>query len=118
MTLAGQVAIITGATSGIGARTAELFANEGARVVIAGRRQERGQRLARALGDRACFVRTDVTVEADVERMIAHAVDRFGGLDCLINNAGRSPNTRPSRMSIWSSSTRSWRFMCAPFSQG
>jgi NAD(P)-dependent dehydrogenase (short-subunit alcohol dehydrogenase family) len=90
MTLAGQVAIITGATSGIGARTAELFANEGARVVIAGRRQERGQRLARALGDRACFVRTDVTVEADVERMIAHAVDRFGGLDCLINNAGRS----------------------------
>lgn len=90
MTLAGKVAIITGATSGIGARTAEVFVSEGARVVIAGRRQERGERLARSLGDRASFVRTDVTVEADIEHMIAHAVDRFGGLDCLINNAGRS----------------------------
>lgn len=90
MTLAGKVAIITGATSGIGARTAEVFVSEGARVVIAGRRQERGERLARALGERASFVRTDVTVEADVEHMIAHTVDRFGGLDCLINNAGRS----------------------------
>lgn len=90
MTLAGKVAIITGATSGIGARTAEMFVSEGAQVVIAGRRQERGERLARALGARASFVRTDVTVEADIEHMIAHAVDRFGGLDCLINNAGRS----------------------------
>jgi NAD(P)-dependent dehydrogenase (short-subunit alcohol dehydrogenase family) len=90
MTLAGKVAIITGATSGIGARTAAVFVSEGAKVVIAGRRQERGERLARTLGDRACFVRTDVTVEAEVEHMIAHAVDRFGGLDCLINNAGRS----------------------------
>lgn len=90
MTLAGKIAIITGATSGIGARTAEVFVSEGARVVIAGRRQERGERLARSLGDRASFVRTDVTVEADIEHMIAHAVDRFGGLDCLVNNAGRS----------------------------
>lgn len=90
MTLAGKVAIITGATSGIGARTAEVFVSEGARVVIAGRRQERGERLARALGDHASFVRTDVTVETDIERMVAHAVDRFGGLDCLINCAGRS----------------------------
>ena len=90
MTLAGKVAVITGGTSGIGARTAEIFISEGAKVVIAGRRQERGERLARALGDDASFVRTDVTVEAEVERMIAHAVDRFGRLDCLINSAGRS----------------------------
>ena len=90
MTLVGKVAVITGATSGIGARTAEVFVGEGAKVVIAGRRQERGESLARALGDGASFIRTDVTVEADIERMIAHAVDRFGRLDCLINNAGRS----------------------------
>ena len=90
MTLAGKVAVITGGTSGIGARTAEVFISEGAKVVIAGRRQERGERLASALGDGASFIRTDVTSEAEVERMIAHAVDRFGRLDCLINNAGRS----------------------------
>lgn len=90
MTLVGKVAVITGGTSGIGARTAEVFVHEGARVVICGRRRERGDRLARALGEAASFVCTDVTVEADVERMIGHAVDRFGRLDCLINNAGRS----------------------------
>lgn len=89
-TLAGKVAVITGATSGIGARTAEMFVDEGAQVVMAGRRAERGDRLARALGTRASFIRTDVTIEAEVERMIAHAVERFGRLDCLINNAGRS----------------------------
>lgn len=90
MTLTGKVAVITGGTSGIGARAAEVFISEGARVVIAGRRRERGEKLASALGDHASFVRTDVSIEADVERMIAHAVDRFGRVDCLINNAGRS----------------------------
>src|SRR5690348_12603723 len=88
--LLGKVAVITGATSGIGARTAEVFVAEGAQVVIAGRRQDRGERLARALGKSASFIRTDVSVEAEVERMVAHTVDRFGRLDCLINNAGRS----------------------------
>lgn len=84
----GKVAVITGGTSGIGARTAELFITEGARVVIAGRREEKGQQLVRALGDAASFIRTDVTRESDVEAMIAHAVQKFGRLDCLINNAG------------------------------
>jgi len=86
--LEGKVAVITGSTSGIGARTAELFVAEGARVVIAGRREERGRQLARALGEAASFIRTDVTNEADVEAMIAHAVKTFGRLDCLMNNAG------------------------------
>lgn len=87
-TLEGKVAVITGSTSGIGARTAELFVAEGARVVIAGRREEKGRQMARALGDAASFIRTDVTRESDVEAMIAHAVQTFGRLDCLINNAG------------------------------
>ena len=87
--LEGKVAVITGGTSGIGARTAEVFVAAGAKVVIAGRREHRGERLARRLGDPACFVRTDVSVEADVKAMIYHAVDRFGRLDCLMNNAGR-----------------------------
>jgi NADP-dependent 3-hydroxy acid dehydrogenase YdfG len=87
-TLEGKVAVITGSTSGIGARTAELFVAEGARVVIAGRREERGWQLARALGVAASFIRTDVSNEADVEAMIAHAVNVFGRLDCLMNNAG------------------------------
>jgi NAD(P)-dependent dehydrogenase (short-subunit alcohol dehydrogenase family) len=89
LSLSGKVAIISGGTSGIGARTAEVFVAEGAKVVIAGRRQERGERLARKLGDAASFIRTDVSIEADVKAMIDHAVDRFGRLDCLMNNAGR-----------------------------
>ncbi len=86
--LDGKVAVITGSTSGIGARTAEVFVAEGAKVVIAGRRQQRGETLAQRLGPAASFIRTDVTVEADVKAMIDHAVDRFGRLDCLMNNAG------------------------------
>ena len=86
--LEGKCAVITGSTSGIGARTAELFVAEGACVVIAGRREDRGRQVARALGDAASFIRTDVTREGDVEAMIAHAVRTFGRLDCLMNNAG------------------------------
>ena len=88
LALEGKVAVITGGTSGIGARTAELFVAEGAKVVIAGRRKDRGERLAQRLGEGARFIRTDVSVEADVKAMIDHALDRFGRLDCLMNNAG------------------------------
>lgn len=87
--LEGKVAVITGATSGIGARTAEVFVAQGAKVVLAGRREERGNKLAQKLGGAANFIRTDVSIEAEVEAMIAHAVERFGRLDCLMNNAGR-----------------------------
>lgn len=87
--LEGKVAVVTGGTSGIGACTAEVFVANGAKVVIAGRRQDRGKKLAEKLGDAASFKPTDVSVEADVKAMIGHAVDRFGRLDCLINNAGR-----------------------------
>src|SRR5713226_5779779 len=83
-----KVAVITGGTSGIGARTAEVFAANDAKVVIAGRRKDRGERLAQKLGEAASFIRADVSVEADVKNMIDHAVHRFGRLDCLMNNAG------------------------------
>lgn len=56
--LQGKVAVISGSTSGIGARTAELFVAEGAHVVIAGRRDQRGRQLARSLGEAASFIRT------------------------------------------------------------
>jgi NAD(P)-dependent dehydrogenase (short-subunit alcohol dehydrogenase family) len=86
--LNGKVAIVTGGTSGIGARTAQLFAAEGAHVVISGRRVDVGEAAARALGNDACFMRADVSVEADVAAVIAFAVERHGRLDCLVNNAG------------------------------
>ena len=88
LSLARKVAIITGGTSGIGARTAALFVEKGARVVIAGRRRERGEQLALALGEFARFVPTDVAVESDVKAMIEQAMTWFGRIDCLVNNAG------------------------------
>jgi NAD(P)-dependent dehydrogenase (short-subunit alcohol dehydrogenase family) len=86
--LEGKVAVITGGTSGIGARTAEVFVANRAKVVIAGRRAEKGEALVRKLGAAASFRRTDVTVEAEIKALIDHVVSRFGRLDCLINNAG------------------------------
>ena len=88
LSLERKVAVITGGTSGIGARTAALFVEEGARVVIAGRRRKRGEQLARALGESARFVPTDVAVESDIKAMIGQAMTWFGRIDCLINNAG------------------------------
>jgi NAD(P)-dependent dehydrogenase (short-subunit alcohol dehydrogenase family) len=86
--LPGKVMVVTGGTSGIGAETARLFAAEGAKVVIAGRRRDEGEALAAALGPDAWFVRADVRDEADVEALIAGTVDRYGRLDILVNNAG------------------------------
>jgi NAD(P)-dependent dehydrogenase (short-subunit alcohol dehydrogenase family) len=86
--LDGKVAVITGATSGIGASTAELFVTEGAYTVIAGRRAAEGEALAKRLGARCLFLKTDVTDEAQVRALIALAVEKHGRLDCLFNNAG------------------------------
>jgi len=86
--LEGKVAIITGGTSGIGERAATVFTGEGAMVVIAGRRESEGTAVAARLGENASFIKTDVLDEAQVEAMVAHAITRFGRLDCLFNNAG------------------------------
>jgi NAD(P)-dependent dehydrogenase (short-subunit alcohol dehydrogenase family) len=88
--LDGKVAVVTGATSGIGERIAELFVAEGARVVAAGRRVEEGKALESRCGKALQFIRTDVAVEADVKAMIDHAITSFGRLDCVVNNAGTS----------------------------
>jgi NAD(P)-dependent dehydrogenase (short-subunit alcohol dehydrogenase family) len=84
--LDGKVAIDTGGTSGIGERIVELFVEEGARVVVAARREQEGAALEDRLGVR--FIRTDVASEADVKAMVDHAMKSFGRVDCLVNNAG------------------------------
>ena len=86
--LSEKVAVITGGTSGIGEATAALFVSEGANVVICGRSEEKGQKLAESLGDSARFIRADVMEEEDIANTIDFAVSEFGGLDILFNNAG------------------------------
>jgi NAD(P)-dependent dehydrogenase (short-subunit alcohol dehydrogenase family) len=88
----GKVAVVTGATGGIGRATAVEFGRAGARVVIAGRRQTEGQetvRLIEAAGGEGMFVRTDVSREADVAALMDATVETYGRLDCAVNNAGR-----------------------------
>ena len=86
--LDGKVAIVTGASSGIGLRIAEQFVANGARVVLAARREADEAAAADRLGTAACFIRADVAEERDIEAMAADTLDRFGRLDCLVNNAG------------------------------
>lgn len=88
--LAGKVTIITGATSGIGEATARIFIDHGARVILAGRSVEKGTQLAKELGERAIYQQADVMKEADTAALVDLAVQRFGRLDCLFNNAGAS----------------------------
>ena len=91
MRLAGKIAVVTGAASGIGRATAELFAREGSSVVVADIDEKQGRetvwRIKKNAGE-ALFVTTDVTRDEDVERLIGAAVDRYGKLDILHNNVG------------------------------
>jgi NAD(P)-dependent dehydrogenase (short-subunit alcohol dehydrogenase family) len=90
--LAGQVAWVSGATSGIGEAAAELFAQEGGRVAVVGRRLELGRSIAdrinRTTSGAAFAIGCDVAIEDDVARSIAATAERFGRLDILVNNAG------------------------------
>jgi len=89
MRLQDRVAIITGASEGIGKAIAELFAREGARVVLAARSEDKLQELAARLDtERALVVPTDVAVPEQVDTLVQRAVERFGGLDIVVNNAG------------------------------
>jgi NAD(P)-dependent dehydrogenase (short-subunit alcohol dehydrogenase family) len=88
--LAGKVAIVTGGASGIGAGIVEKFLAEEARVVIADIERDRGEEFAASLGADAVFRLTDVSDPDQVGALVAAAVDTFGGLDVMVNNAGVS----------------------------
>jgi NAD(P)-dependent dehydrogenase (short-subunit alcohol dehydrogenase family) len=83
-----KVVIVTGGTSGIGRACAARFAEEGAHVVIAGRRREAGEAVAASFGNGSFFMGADVTRETDIERLVKTALERFGRIDCVISNAG------------------------------
>src|SRR4029450_6991220 len=92
MKLKDRIAIITGATSGIGEASSLLFAQEGARVTVTGRNEQRGRNLVDTIttaGGAEIFVRADVRLAGDCERVVAETLHAFGGrLDILFNNAG------------------------------
>lgn len=91
MRLEGKVAVITGASSGIGYETARIFAKEGASVVLVARRKERLDALAeeiRAAGGNALPVEADVTKQKDCERVMEETIAAYGVIDILVNNAG------------------------------
>ncbi|HLY89661.1 MAG TPA: glucose 1-dehydrogenase [Acetobacteraceae bacterium] len=90
MRLAGKVAIISGAASGMGAATARLFAREGAKVVIADVLEHEGGQIAGSIGSAARFEHLDVTSEDDWAAVVSAATTHFGKLDILVNNAGIS----------------------------
>jgi NAD(P)-dependent dehydrogenase (short-subunit alcohol dehydrogenase family) len=102
--LDGKVAVITGGASGIGRASARKFAAEGARVVVADLVDDDGKTLADEVD--GLYVHADVTSADDVQAMYAAAVDRFGGLDVLFNNAGISP---PDDDSILETELDAWR---------
>jgi NAD(P)-dependent dehydrogenase (short-subunit alcohol dehydrogenase family) len=89
--LKGKVGIITGGTSGVGRETAILFATAGAKVVVAGRREQEGKEtieLIRAAGGEGVFAKTDVTKASEVEALVQKTAETYGRLDIAFNNAG------------------------------
>ncbi len=92
--LDGKVAVVTGGANGIGRAIAEAFLEEGARVVIADLDATAGAQLVEELGDATSFVVTDVADADSVQAAVDHAVDRFGALHVMVNNAGISGSSR------------------------
>lgn len=101
--IAGKVVVITGASSGLGEATARLLSAEGAAVVLGARRADRLQSLARELGKRggkALAVITDVTRQEQVKKLVDAAVEAYGRIDVMINNAGLMPQAPLERLRI------------------
>ena len=90
MRLAGKVAVITGAGAGIAEASAEIFAREGARVVVAEIDEEKGTDVAARIGEHAFFVHTDVTNESSVKQLMQQSMAKFGRIDVLFSCAGGS----------------------------
>src|SRR6202451_2611405 len=96
--MSSPVVLITGALTGIGRAAAVIFAQEGARIVVSGRRDKEGQALVaelQGLGAEAIFVRTDVRKDEDVRNLVDQTVKRFGRLDIAVNNAGTEGTPGP-----------------------
>ncbi|MCL2529279.1 MAG: SDR family oxidoreductase [Coriobacteriia bacterium] len=94
----GKVALVIGATSGIGEAIVKTFAQNGMKVVFSGRREDKGQALADELTAEGCaatFVKADANNEAEVEALVQATVDKFGKLNVLCNNAGRTYPNKP-----------------------
>jgi len=102
--LEGKVAIITGASTGLGPVMGALFVREGARVLLTARREELVHHAAATAGDGAIAMRADVTNEADVAAMVSRAIDQFGHVDILCNNAA-APGTD---LWIWEQTLENW----------
>lgn len=101
MRLENRIAIITGATTGIGRATSVLFCSEGSKVVVVGRREDEGRetvRLAEKAGGEAIFIKADVSQATQVEEMVTKTISNFGKIDILFNNAGINPE--PARKSL------------------
>ena len=95
MRLAGKVALISGAASGMGRSEATIFAREGAKVLVADVLEAEGKGVAQSIGNAARFIKLDVTKEADWQAAVAYAEREFGKLDVLVNNAGISGTYQP-----------------------
>lgn len=93
--LAGEVALVTGSTSGIGRAIAQRFAAEDAAVIVTGRNRERGAEVVRACGERAHFVAADLTDADAPAALVAATVEQHGGLTVLVNNAVGSAQDGP-----------------------
>lgn len=105
MKLRDKVAIVTGAGSGIGRESALLFASHGAKVVVVDIVEDAGYKTARMIGDGATFCKADVSCWKDTEQMVRIAMERFGRLDILFNNAGIS---MPERTTVVDTKESDW----------
>ena len=95
MRLNGKVAIVTGAASGFGAEIAKVYAQEGAKVVIADLNEQGAQKVADQIGDAAIAIKCDVSKRADVDHVVNQALATFGALDIVVNNAGYTHKNQP-----------------------
>jgi 3-oxoacyl-[acyl-carrier protein] reductase len=95
MRLRGKIAVVTGAGRGFGEGIARVFAREGAKVVVADLNGEAARRTAEELGTNAIAIQGDVSQRSDVQDMVNTAVEQFGGLDIVVNNAGTTHRNQP-----------------------